>query len=453
MARHDPYGALREANYRLFLSGFVCSSTGLQMMAAAVLWEIYQRTNSALAVGLTGLVRALPVVLLALPAGHVVDSVDRKRVLMWTQLAMGSAALGLAVVSWSEAPLWVMYAMLLLTGCARSFNGPVRSALLPQLVDRAHFQNAVTWNGSVFQFSAICGPILAGAMMGWLGLAWPVYVVTAAGCLLLAFNAAALQPRAVESTAPKGVSLSGMLAGLGHLWREKAIFGALSLDLFAVLLGGATALLPVYASEILHVGEFEYGVLKASPYVGALVMALFLAHNPIRRAAGKAMLWSVAGFGVSIIVFGLSSNFWLSLAALALGGAADMVSVVIRHVLVQHRTPENLRGRVAGVNSVFIECSNELGAFESGLVAKFFGPVFSAVSGGVGTVLVVLGIAWLVPELRKLDRLDEAEDGGSGPGGAGPGGAGSDGAGPGGPGAGATAGGSGAAGAGPGATG
>jgi len=404
--RHDPYSAMRSKNYRLFAVGFVCSSMGLQMLGAALLWDVYVRTNDPLLVGLVGLCRALPVIMLALVAGHFIDTHDRRRLLVMTQTLFALAALALAAASYFQAPLWTLYALTILTAIARSFNGPTRNALLPQLVPQGIFTNAVTWNSGLFQFAAVSGPLVAGRLMAWTGQAWPVYLITSVLCFVLAVASLKLEPITTRPPRPQAMTLVSMLAGMRHLYSEKTILAAISLDLLAVLFGGATALLPIFAKDILGVGAFGYGVLRASPYVGALFMSLYLAYRPIRGKAGPALLWSVVVFGVSTIIFGLSTSFWLSLAVLAVGGAADTVSVVIRHVLVQLRTPEHLRGRVSAVNSVFIECSNELGAFESGLVAKWFGPVVSAVSGGVGTMLVVIGVSAAIPDIRRLDRLE-----------------------------------------------
>jgi len=414
----DPFHAVRFANYRLFASGFVCSSTGLQMLSAAVLWEVYERTQSAMAIGLVGLCRALPVVALALPAGQIVDFARRERVLVVTQVGMALAAASLAWASFISAPIWVFYALMVLMGCARSFNGPSRSSLLPQLVDAGAFTSAVTWNSGIFQFAAVSGPLLTGAMLVWFGAAWPVYAVTAALCMVMAFTGAMLRPRAMGTPVAAGgggsgpaarrMSLSGMLDGVRHVYREKLILATITLDLFAVLLGGATALLPIYAKDILHVGPMGYGLLRASPYVGALMMAIVMAYRPPMQRAGPALLLAVGCYGLSIVGFGLSETAWLSAALLAIGGAADNISVIIRHVLVQACTPEYLRGRVSAVNSVFIESSNELGSFESAVVAHQFGPVISAVSGGVGTMVVVGAVALIWPQLRRLGSLEAA---------------------------------------------
>ena len=413
-AKHDPFAALRQPNYRLFAAGFVTSATGLQMMAMALAWEIYERAKAefgvkqaALALGFIGLSRALPVVLMALPAGYVIDSFDRKRVLFLTQSGFALMAALLSFASYSQAPLWLIFLLITLSGCVRSFNGPTRSSLLPDLVREHDFPNAVTWNSGMFQVAAVAGPLIGGYIISHFHHAWPVYAISAILCAIFALTTLGLKPISHHTVARGKMSFAGMLDGLSHLWKERTIFAAITLDLFAVLLGGATALLPIYASDILHVGAVGLGWLKAGPYIGAGVMALVLAWFPLIRRAGPAMLLSIAGFGACTIVFGISTSFVLSMAMLILLGALDSISIVVRHVLVQLRTPRHLRGRVSAVNSVFIECSNELGAFESGLVARFFGPVFSVVSGGVGTILVVAGVAWLIPEIRRLNKLHD----------------------------------------------
>lgn len=406
--RHHPFAAFGVPNYRLFVGGFVCSSATLQMLAVAVGWEIYERTGDALLLGLAGLARALPVIALAMFAGHLADVLDRKKMLIVTQFGFALAAGLLAVASSGGAPLWVLYAMLGLMGCARAFNGPSRNSLFPLLVPASLFQNAVTWNANVFQFSAILGPLLAGGVIAATGEAWPVYVMTSAGTAIMGFTVCFTRP-APQSRRLMGNPVEGFFEGARHMWRDRVLWGAISLDMFAVLLGGATALLPLFARDTLGAGPVGLGLLRSAPYAGALVMGLVLAHRPAFRRAGPTLLWCVAGFGACMIVFGYSTSLWLSVIALAAGGAFDQVSVVIRHVLVQARTPDHLRGRVSAVNAMFIECSNEMGGFESGVVARWMGPVFSVVSGGVGTILVALGTGRWVPELRRLRRLDEHE--------------------------------------------
>lgn len=403
---HDAFAAMREPNYRFYAMAFVTSSIGLQMLSTAIGWEVYERTKSPFILGAMGLARALPVILLTLPAGTIVDGGDRKRILSFTQFAFALVALSLAFASWYTAPISLFFVLLLVSGSIRSFNAPSRGALLPSLLTPERFENAIAWQSGFFQFAAVAGPMIAGVVIAALGGAWAVYAATAVLCAAAGVAALFLRPRPVvrQSAPPK---LRDMFAGYQHIVREKTILGALTLDLLAVLFGGATALLPIYAEEILHCGPIGLGALKAAPYVGAFVMAVWLAARPMFRHAGRALLWSVALFGVSTIIFGLSTSLWLSLAALAIGGAADNISVVIRHLLVQTRTPDDLRGRTAAVNSVFIECSNEVGAFESGLVATWFTPVISAVSGGVGTLAVVVFVAWAFPALRRMKQVIE----------------------------------------------
>jgi MFS family permease len=404
----DAFGAFRVANYRLFGPGFLASSMGLQMLGAAVGWEIYERTQDPLHLGYVGLARALPVVALALVAGHVADTRDRKKILVLTQLAFAVLALAMALASWRAMDLWVTYALLMSIGGVRAFNGPSRNSLLALLVPEAGaFRNAITWNGNLFQLAATIGPVLAGVLLHSVGGAWAVYACTSAGCLALAVLVACTSPAPQDRGASKALTWGTLFEGVGYIRQERTIFGAITLDLFAVLLGGATALLPIFAKDILLVGEVEFGALRAAPYVGALLAGLWLTRRPPFGRTGVNLLLSVAAFGALTVVFGLSKSFWLSLGALALAGAADQVSVVIRHVLVQERTPDHLRGRVSAVNAMFIECSNELGAFESGLVAKLAGPVFSAVSGGIGTLVVVAGVGWSVPEVRRLRAIEK----------------------------------------------
>ncbi len=409
MSVHDPYLALRNGNYRAFALGFLTSSAGLQMLATALAWEVYERTHDALHLGYLGLARAIPVVLLALPAGQIADVFDRRRVLFATQVGFAVWCALLALASHAAAPLWVTYLLLVLTGCTRSCNAPSRNGLVPLLVGggehaSAELHSAMTWNSGVFQLSAIGGPMLAGGLIAATGVAWPVFATTSLLCAIAAIAALRLRPRP-QQRGDGRFTLASMTAGAGFLLREKTVLAALALDLFAVLLGGATALMPVYA-EMLDAGPVGLGALRAAPYVGALLMALVLAHRRPFAHAGPALLWSVAGFGAATIGFGLSTSLPLSLLLLVLLGGLDNISVVVRSVLVQVRTPDHLRGRVGAVNSLFIESSNELGAFESGLVARLWSPVASVVSGGIGTILVVAGIAWLWPEVRRLGRIE-----------------------------------------------
>jgi MFS family permease len=425
-AKHDAYAALRDPNYRRYVLGFICAAIGLQALATAVGWEVYEQTRSTVLLGLTGLARVLPVLLLALPAGHTADVFERRVIIAISQVGFAVSAAFLAIVSFSEGSIWLIYLLLLLSGCCRAFNGPARGSFLPTIVPREVFENAVAWTSTAFQLSAMVGPILAGGLIYLVGKAWPAYLLCAVCNLIFAITVIGIKPL-VKPTSTGKYTFESMIAGMSHLWREKTIFGAITLDLLAVLFGGATALLPVFAKDILtnrpvdaavepgllhevmNNDAIVLGALRASTYIGAFLMGIFLAHRAPFRRSGRTLLWSVAGFGVAMIVFGVSKNLWLSLAALFLAGAMDQVSVVVRHVLIQVRTPDHLRGRVGAVNSVFIECSNELGALESGLLARAIGPVLTVVAGGIGTIFVAGGIGAAFPELRRLGPLREAE--------------------------------------------
>jgi len=297
-----------------------------------------------------------------------------------------------------------IYAVLVLLGVVRSFNGTAGRAILPQLVPEEHFANAVAWNATTFQVSVILGPALGGVLYAISRGPALVYAV-AAGVAIGSFLSAQHIETRVSSRPRTPTSLSTVLAGMHFIWREKLILAAISLDLFAVLLGGAVALLPVYAREILHTGPWGLGLLRSAPGVGAATMALLLAHRPLRGRAGPTLLWAVAGFGVCTILFGVSRSLSFSMAALLLAGASDMVSVIIRTMLVQLRTPDEMRGRVTAVDMIFIGASNELGEFESGLAAQWLGAVPAVVLGGVGTILVTVLWAWIFPELRNADKL------------------------------------------------
>ena len=403
---HDPYGALRFGAYRKYALGGLLANIGSNMQSVAIGWELYERTGSAMALGWVGLVQALPIVLLALPAGHVADRLDRKRIVAVGQVVAALCSIGLAILSMLRGPVSLVYGCLALGAVARAFSWPAGAALLPLLVPKEQFSNAVTWRSTCVQIASVAGPALGGLLIAQNQNCATVYFATAglvlANAALVSTIASRAQVRAHET-----VHWKSLLAGIGFVWRTKVILAAITLDMFGVLLGGATALLPIYAKDILHVGPSGLGWLRAAPSFGALVMGVSLAHLPPLRSAGKALLGAVAGFGAVTIVFGLSPWFWLSLGMLALSGALDSISVIIRHSLVQLRTPDSMRGRVSAVNTVFISCSNELGEFESGTVAAFFGPVFSVVSGGVGTLLVVALVARNWPEIRALRTLRE----------------------------------------------
>jgi MFS family permease len=403
---HDPYAALRHRDYRLLLAAGVLASVGGEIQATAVGWEIYQRTHSAASLGFVGLAQFLPVLLLALPAGHAADRHSRRVLFQLSQAAAGLASLGLATLSFWQGPVPLVFACLVLAGIARAFSSPNRSSLLPQVVPPAALGNAVTWNSSGWQFANVTGPAVAGAMLALAGgRAAPAYVLAAFCSLACVALLTPVRPRLAGPRMAHRRSPASLLAGARFVWRTELLLAAITLDLFAVLLGGATALLPIYATDILGVGAVGLGALRAAPAVGAMAMAVWIAHRPPLCRPGLALLVAVAGFGAATIVFGFSTNFWLSLAMLALTGALDNVSVVVRGTLMQMLTPDEMLGRVAAVNSVFISSSNELGEFESGAVAALVGPVASVVAGGVGTILVVLLTALRWPRLVRLGPL------------------------------------------------
>jgi MFS family permease len=386
----------------------------LEMQSVAVAWQVYEITRRPIDLGYVGLAQFLPGFVLFLFAGHAADIFDRRKLLMTCYGGFGLCSALLLAISW-RAPhsVHLIYVVLVLLGIFLSFNFPVSRALLPQLVPEEHFSNAVAWNASTFQIANIAGPAIGGiayaAFHGPEGVyAISVFVSIVSCSLTLRIKPQpALREKQIGEREP--TSVRTVLAGLRFIWEKKLILGSISLDMFAVLLGGATTLLPVYAREILHTGPWGLGLLRSAPGVGAALMAIVVAHRPIHRRAGVTMLVAVAAFGVFTIVFGISHNLILSLAALFLIGATDMVSVIIRAMLVQIATPDEMRGRVNAVDMLFIGVSNELGGFESGLTAQWFGAVPAVVIGGVGTLAVIAIWAYLFPELRKADQLTAEE--------------------------------------------
>ena len=378
-----------------------------EMISVAVGWQIYGLTHRPLDLGLAGLAQFAPGILLFLVAGHTADRHSRGAILRICNTAFAVCALIMLAFSVSRvSSTWPIYAVLLANGTVRAFLGPASQAFLPQLVAPEHFPNAVTWSSSFFQIATILGPMAGGLIYGFSSSPAPVYGSAAVAYLIAVALLSAIR---VKMAARQRLEQSAdvILEGLRYIWRRKLILGSMSLDLFAVLLGGAVALLPVYASEILHTGPYGLGMLRAAPGFGAVLVAILLAHYPLHRKAGPKMLFCVLGFGVFTIVFGLSHSLVLSLIALMLTGAFDMVSVIVRSTLVQLATPDQMRGRVSSVNMLFIGASNEFGQFESGITAQWLGAVPAVVLGGAGTIAVVLLWSWLFPSLRKVDRLAE----------------------------------------------
>ncbi len=408
--RHDAFEALRYRDFRLLVAGKFVSVVGEQMVGVAVGWELYERTNSAFALGMVGLVQVLPVFMFALFAGHLADQISRKMLVAAAQGLLAVAALGIAALSYHSGPIPLYYVCLFAIGTSRAFRDPAASALVPSVVPPVAFTNAATWSSAAWQFAVVLGPAAGGILLGLTHHPWVVYsldVVMGLSYLILV-SLIRVAPRAAGAVREK-LSWTSLAAGLNFIRNTKVILAAITLDMFAVLLGGATALLPIFAKEILHVGPFGLGWLRAAPSIGATIVALFIAHRPPFERAGRTLLWVVGGFGVATVVFGLSKSFPLSLAMLALLGGLDQVSVVIRSTLMLVRTPDSLRGRVNAVHNIFVGASNELGEFESGVAASLVGPVIAVAGGGVGTLLVVIGIAIFWPEVRRLGRLQEAQ--------------------------------------------
>ena len=402
---------LRERDYLLFWSSRFFGSLAAQVQSVAMGWQMYALARqtrsveeSAFLVGMIGLAAFLPVFLLTLPAGEMADRHDRRRVLLFCFTGEVISVAILALSAWrgfATVPLLLVVAAAF--GASRAFFSPANTAMGPMLVPRELLPRAIAWNSLAWQTASIAGPAVGGVLVGLssahaYGVALALYLVAALSVALIRKN--------TRPVVQPGSRWTLMKEGLAYVWRQKIIFGAISLDLFAVLLGGATALLPVFARDVLHVGAEGFGLLRAGPAIGATLVAFFLAAHPLRARAGLYMFGGVALFGAATIVFGLSKSLWLSVAALAVLGGADMLSVYVRQTLVQLVTPDPMRGRVAAVSSVFIGASNELGEFESGVVARFLGPVGAALFGGVGALIVTGLWAKLFPDLRKADRLE-----------------------------------------------
>jgi MFS family permease len=395
--------ALDYANFRHYIAARFLMTFAVQMQSVAVGWQVYAVTGDTLDLGLIGLSQFLPFVILVLPAGHVADHLDRRLILTSCFAVEALCAVLLLLYTLSGVTtVWPVFTVLVVFGCARAFSMPTSQAITPNLVPGVAFPNAVALNSSSFHVATIAGPA-AGGMLYVLGP--DTVYTTVAGVLVTAMVMMyrVRLPRVIR--APQHASWHTLLEGLRFVWSRKAVLGAISLDLFAVLFGGATAMLPAYASDVLHVGPQGLGWLRAAPAIGASITAALLAFHPINRRVGGWMFSGVAVFGLSIIVFGLSGNFLLSLGCLVLLGGSDMVSVYIRHLLVQLETPDEIRGRVSAVNAVFIGASNELGEFESGVTATWFGLVPSVVIGGAATLAVTAIWIRLFPVLARMDRL------------------------------------------------
>ncbi len=403
-AGRDAYAVFRIRDFRLLIGGSFLTTILQQTQAVALGWDIYERTGSAMALGLMGIVQFVPVILLFLPAGQLADRYDRRWIMVLSQLLWCAGSLELAAAAWSGADVNWMYLGLAASGTAMVINRPSRDALLPQVVPLHLLARAVSWSSSSFQIASVAGPALAGILIAF-GGAMPVYLLNgliAIVALGLTLAIAARPPASVRGN----LSWREMFAGLAHVWRTKLILGLMVIDLFVIVIGGVTALLPIYAKDILQVGPSGLGWLSAAPALGAIAMAILQSNRGPFEHGGRAFIAAMTGFSVAMLVFGLSPWFWLSFTALLAGGACDFTGAIIRQTVLQLRTPDELRGRVSAVNRVFISSSNELGAFRAGVITSLGSPVITVLAGGLATLAFVAAGTRLFPSLRRLGRIE-----------------------------------------------
>jgi MFS family permease len=415
--KKDPYAALRYKEFNIFLLVRFSLIFAWAMQFIVIEWEVYSLTKDPLSLGIIGLMEVIPAVSMALFAGHIVDQKEKKSLLFKSILAFSVISFGLFMFTWpkvvsgfsTQSILFGIYFLVFLGGIVRAFLGPSIFSLLSLVVPKKIYPNAATWSSSAWQMGAVLGPALAGFSISWIGVHWSM-------CLIFGFTIVALLALTQISTKPilnpkiGEPVMQSLKEGIKFVFHTKAIFGAITLDMVAVLFGGAVALLPIFAQDILKVGPQGFGVLRAMPAVGSFITILISAYVPLNKNAGMKLLTAVFLFGISIIVFGLSQWFWLSVLALLFSGMTDGISVVIRQTILQLKTPDHMRGRVASVNSMFVGSSNELGAFESGLTAKLMGTVTAVVFGGTMTLITVLATGWRFPTFRKLDLRKDLEE-------------------------------------------
>ncbi|KAA2219394.1 MULTISPECIES: MFS transporter [Maribacter] len=413
----DPYAALRFREFNIFLLVRFAMVFAWSMQFIVIEWQVYTLTKDPLSLGIIGLMEVIPAVGMALFAGHIVDQKEKRNLLVRCILGFSVISFGLFLLSWpgledtweTKTILYGIYALVFLGGLVRAFLGPTIFSLIALIVPKKIYPNAATWSSSTWQLASVLGPALAGFSISFIGVHWSMCVIF--GFSVLALITLFQIPRKPIMNPKIGEPVfQSLKEGLKFVFDTKAILGALTLDMIAVLFGGAVALLPVFAQDILHVGSEGFGILRAAPAVGASITMLGSTRFPLHKNAGKKLLWAVFGFGVCIIVFGMSTYFWLSVLALFVSGAVDGVSMIIRQTILQLKTPDNMRGRVASVNSMFVGSSNELGAFESGVTAKLMGTVTAVIFGGSMTILTVglTALAW--PSFRRLDLSKDIED-------------------------------------------
>ncbi|SFC67366.1 Predicted arabinose efflux permease, MFS family [Algibacter lectus] len=414
MAKTDPYAALRIKEFNIFLLVRFLLVFGWSMQFIVIEWQVYSLTKDPLSLGIIGLMEIIPAFTMALFAGHIVDQKEKRNLLATCISAFSLISFGLFMLTWdkivgdwsSKSILYSIYALVFFGGFLRSFFGPTIFSLVALIVPKKVYPNAATWNSSTWQMAGVLGPALGGFTIGWIGVHWSLCIIF--GLILMSFfillqikRKPILNPKIGEPV------IDSLKEGLRFVFKTKAVLGAMTLDMVAVLFGGAIALLPVFAQDILKVGSEGFGVLRAAPAVGAFLTMLITAYIPISKNAGMKLLVAIFGFGVCIIVFGLSNIFWISAIALFFSGMTDGVSMVIRQTIFQIKTPDHMRGRVSSVNSMFVGSSNELGAFESGVTAKFFGAVTAVVFGGTMTLITVVATGLASPSFRKLDLTED----------------------------------------------
>lgn len=413
MSKKDPYEALRFPQFRIFFILRLGLVFAWSMQFVVVEWEVYRLTKDPLSLGLIGLMEVIPAMSLALFAGHVVDQSEKRNLLVKCIFGFLSISAGLFLFTWpiftdnlsTDTLVYSIYALVFFGGIVRAFIGPTVFSLFSLVIPKKSYPNGATWNSVAWQSGAVAGPAVGGLAIGFLGVHWSMLLIVAVTviALLLLLRIPPQEIRNKNKGEPIAKSLK---EGLRFVFKTKEVLGAISLDMFAVLFGGAIALLPIYATDILKVGSVGFGFLRAAPAVGSFLIMLIVAYFPMYKNAGKKLLATIFGFGLCMIVFGISEIYWISLAALFLSGVTDGVSVVVRQTILQLYTPDHMRGRVSSVNSMFVGSSNELGAFESGLTAKLFGTVNAVVLGGVLTLITVVGTGALIPSLRNLDFND-----------------------------------------------
>lgn len=411
LLKEGPYAALKIPDFRLFISARFCTTLAIQIQSVVVAWQVYEITNDPLSLGLIGLAEAVPSIAVSLYAGHIADVVQRKKIILFCVTTLLACSISLLYFTLTPGKVFLqygiipIYSVIFVSGIARGFLSPAFFSFMPQLVPRELYTNAVTWNSTLWETAAISGLALGGLLYGLFGITTAYMMdvfLTFSGLMLL--TQVGYKPLPPE-TAEDGLA-EKIKAGLRFVFHNKIILGAISLDLFAVLFGGAVALLPIFAKEILFIGPIGLGILRAAPSLGALIIAFYITHHPIQKNTGKILLLCVAGFGICMILFALSTEFWLSLIILIASGGFDCISVIIRITLLQTLTPENIKGRVSAVNHIFVGSSNEIGMFESGVAARVMGTVPSVIFGGCMTLFVVGLTGWFAKSLRRLQKVN-----------------------------------------------